>query len=147
MVQYVVDASVLIQGYIREQDTPHVLTLIKLAFDTQQPVLHVPEFCLLECTNILWKRARFHKAGRDETEEALANLTATPLVVQPVIDLLPRILAIGLQHSLAIYDSSYIALAEHLGYRLITVDKRQTQVASQIGVEIEPLSSFPAFQP
>lgn len=147
MVQYVIDASVLIQAFLREQDTAHVLTLVKRAFDTDEPMLHVPEFCLLECTNILWKRVRFHGAEREEIDAALASLRSTPLVIQPVLELLPRTLAIGLDHGLAVYDSSYIALAEHLGYALITVDVRQAQAANAESIPLEPLSNFPAFKP
>ena len=51
--QYVVDASVLIQAFVRDKDTPRVRTLLHSAFQQEPTILHVPEFCLLECANVL----------------------------------------------------------------------------------------------
>ena len=149
MVQeYIVDASVLIQGFIRESDTPRVQTLLKGLFDTTDPViLHVPEFCLLECANILWKQAGFHGMSQADVRQSLTNLMSTPLIVQPVINLLPRALTIGLAHNLAFYDSVYIALGEKLGHSLITVDTRQSNAASAIGIALKSLYDFPKLKP
>ena len=146
--EYIVDASILIQGFIRESDTPRVQTLLKGLFDTTDPVvLHVPEFCLLECANILWKQAGFHGMPQADVRQSLTNLISTPLTVQPVISLLPRALTIGLIHNLAVYDSVYIALGERLGCPLITVDARQSKAASAIGIALKSLSDFPKLKP
>jgi len=142
----IVDTSVLIQAFIRDQDTARARTLLRGIFDpSNPPVLHVPEFCLLECTNILWKRVRFQSTSLAAMQRALNALLAMPLTVQPVITLLPRALALGVGHHLAVYDSLYIALAESLHYPLITVDQRQGAVASAAGILLKPLTDFPPY--
>ena len=147
MVQnFVVDASVLVQAFIRDQDTARVRTLLKGVFDADNPtVIHVPEFCLLECANILWKRAQFHSTPLDAVQRALNALLAIPLTVQPVITLLPRALAIGVNHHLTVYDALYVALAEALRCPLITVDQRQAGVATAAGVPLKPVTDFPPY--
>jgi predicted nucleic acid-binding protein len=143
---YVVDASVLIQGYIREVDTAHVRTLLRDAMTPEPTVtLHVPEFCILECANILWKRVVFQNKPVAETEQALANLLAFPMAVHSSPELLSRALTLGIGHQLAIYDSIYLALAEHLACPLITADERQAKVAEAIGVTLKPIADFAEF--
>ena len=146
MVQeYIVDASVLIQGFMRDTDTLRVLTLLNHLFDPQPAVLHIPEFCLLECANILWKQAQFHNTPLANVQKSLDSLIATPVTIQPIIPLLPRALTIGVQHNLAVYDSLYLALGESLKHPLITVDLRQAAAASALGVALKSLSDFPEF--
>jgi predicted nucleic acid-binding protein len=143
---YVVDTSILIQGYIREVDTARVRSLLQGAITPEPTVtLHAPEFCILECANILWKRVIFHNKTVAETEQALANLLAFPLAVHSSPELLSRALTLGIDHQLAIYDSIYLALAERLACPLITADERQAKAAESIGVTLKPITDFAEF--
>jgi len=141
--EYIVDASVLIQGFIRDTDTARAQTLLKSLFDPEPAILHIPEFCLLECTNILWKQVQFHSIPLVGMQKAVNRLLSTPLTVQPVIGLLPRALTIGVQENLAIYDSLYLALGESLKHPLITVDVRQAAAANKVGIALKALTDFP----
>jgi predicted nucleic acid-binding protein len=140
---FVVDPSVLIQGYIQDAQTAHVQSLLKGLTKDEPTVLHVPEFCLLECTNILWKQVRFHGASVEDTRKALTRLNTTPLTVHPARTFLERALSIGLDHELAVYDSIYIALAETLHLPLITVDARQIAAAQKVSVVLKSVTDFP----
>lgn len=147
MVQeYIVDASVLIQAFVVEPNTRRVRTLLKTLYEAPSPaVLHIPEFCLLECTNILWKKVQFHGSKLADMQRAVIALLNAPLTVEPVTSMLPRALDIGAAHNLAIYDSLYIALSEKLTHPLITVDQRQQSTAEKVGIRLKPLSDFPEF--
>ncbi len=57
MVSYVVDASVVVQYAITQAYTPEARVLVARMYQGEQ--LYVPEFCLLECVNVLWKEVRF----------------------------------------------------------------------------------------
>jgi predicted nucleic acid-binding protein len=46
------------------------------------------------------------------------------------------------QHNLAIYDSVYIALAERLGFPLITADAKQAAAAAGVGATLKPTADF-----
>ncbi|WP_211176235.1 hypothetical protein [Brasilonema sp. UFV-L1] len=58
MAAYVVDASVVIQYAIAQAQTAAARCLVARMYG--EDTLHIPEFCLLECTNVLWKQVRFH---------------------------------------------------------------------------------------
>jgi predicted nucleic acid-binding protein len=139
---WVIDASVLVQAVVRDTYTNHVFALFATLPPDTEPALHIPEFCMLECTNVLWKRARFESQDSQQITLGLQNLLQLPLTYYKATTLLPRALAIGLAHGLAVYDSVYIALAETLGHPLITVDQRQAQAARAAGVALKPITDF-----
>jgi predicted nucleic acid-binding protein len=137
---YIIDVSALIQAYVREPQTDNVLALLDgLPEDIG---LHVPEFCLIECTNILWKHVRFQGMPVKAAQQALKDLGDLPLTIHPVSDYLSDSLTIGLDHELAIYDSLYIALAMGLQFPLITADSKQEQAARKAGVAIKAIMDF-----
>ncbi len=123
MIDYVVDASVVIQHFIPDTFTAHADALFDEIGKTLE--IHIPEFCLLECTNVLWKQVRFNNLTLAEAQASIQDLLMLPIYIEPAPLLLQRDLEIGLQHQLAVYDSAYIALAERLGYPFVTVDARQ----------------------
>jgi predicted nucleic acid-binding protein len=140
IADYVVDASVVIQRLIRDMYTPHARALFDGLDDLTR--VHVPEFCLLECTNVLWKEVRFRGMPPTTAKLLIGDLRALPLNVADITVVLERALEIGLQHQLAVYDSAYIALAEHLAYPFVTVDARQEQAARAVGVTLKPVTDF-----
>ena len=139
--RYVVDANIVIQRLIVEQDTPQVKILFNQMISGT--ALVVPEFCRLECTNVLWKQVRFQGMPADVAEGLLVQLIALPLTVMEIQYLMPRSLQIGLRCELvAIYDSIYIAMAERLDCALITIDRRQANAARSLGVKLKPIGDF-----
>ncbi len=139
--RYVVDTSVVVQNLITDTHTPAVESLFAQASENAVE-LWVPEFCLLECANVLWKAARFRGLPAEQAAQLLVDLVAFPFNVTPVGDLLPRALALGLAHGLSIYDSIYIAMAERLTCPLITVDGRQSQAAAEGKALLKAIAEF-----
>ncbi len=137
---YVVDTSVVMQYLLTETYTPNTIVLVRQLQQGTQ--LCIPEFCLLECANVLWKQVRFQRMPQTEADRLLVEVLALPFEIMPVGNLLPRALQIGLSHKLAVYDSLYIALAQILSCPLITVDQRQAQVATASNVVIKPITDF-----
>jgi predicted nucleic acid-binding protein len=58
MNHYIIDASVVIQRFIQQEYTSQVRTLFNRLLEGDQ--FDIPEFCLLECTNVIWKQVRFY---------------------------------------------------------------------------------------
>lgn len=137
---FVVDASVVTARFIRELYTPNAIALFSQV--RIEYFLYAPEFCRLECVNVLWKHVRFHSMPIERAEQAIIDLMALPLRAVPVPALYMRALQIGLTHQLAAYDSVYIAMAEHLGHPLITIDEKQANAAAKEGVILKPLTDF-----
>jgi predicted nucleic acid-binding protein len=143
--EFVIDPSVLIQGYIRESNSPRVMTILRGLTSSEPDILYAPEFCLVECTNILWKHVRFHGMPINTARKAVEALSNLPLTLQPVISILPRALNIGLNYQLPIYDSLYIALADSLLCPLITIDEKQATAARANNVSTKPITDFAEF--
>lgn len=104
--------------------------------------LYVPEFCLLECANVIWKQIRFNNLTIMEAESLVDDLIKLPLTIVPAKRLLKRAVQIGANSQLAVYDSVYIVLAEMQSIALITTDLRQENAAKALGVLVKPLTDF-----
>lgn len=140
MSDFILDASILVQHFVADAHTAHVDALFDMVDDSV--TIHVPEFCLLECVNVLWKEVRFNNVLPEVAAEHVTDLQALVLTVVSVTHLLPRALEIGVKHQLAVYDSVYIALAEQLGFALITDDSRQSEAAVKEGITLKPITDF-----
>lgn len=140
MTTYIVDATIVMNYLIKDQYTNNA----KAFFDqvTTQDRLFVPEFCLMECANVLWKQIRFHGLSQGDAENLLKDLYQLPLKTINVKRVLPVALQIGIRHTLAIYDSIYIALALQLHAPLLTVDQKQSFAAGQENVTLLPITQF-----
>ncbi len=136
MAHYIVDASVVIEYLIQGTYTPNATAF----FNQMSTVDHltVPEFCLLECTNVIWKQVRFHGMPRTEAENLLKALRLLKLRRAPMKQLLDHTLEIALNNQLAVYDSSYIALQ----LSAISIDQSQSRAAIVEGVALKPVTDF-----
>jgi len=140
MTLYVVDASVVAEFIVGGTYTPNARVLFRGALGGD--IFSVPELCLAECTNVIWKMARFRGMPPDQAVAALRDLKALPLKRAATKSVLSTALLIGLKHDLAIYDSLYIALAQRTGNAFVTLDVRQSRAAAAEGVTVKPLADF-----
>jgi predicted nucleic acid-binding protein len=119
---YVVDASVLVKWFLHHQeaDRDRALALRDLHISGQSKI-HIPQLVLLEVLNAI----RFNpKADEETAEAALEALQDLNLETKPVDgDLLRKANAIAWAYKIAIYDALYVAMAEQVGYPLITADE------------------------
>lgn len=119
---YVVDASVLVKWFLHHQeaDRDRALALRDLHI-AGRSTIHIPELALLEVLNAI----RFSPKGdEDAGETALEVLQNLHLETKAVDDgLLRKANAIAWAYKITVYDALYVALAEQLGYPLVTADE------------------------
>jgi predicted nucleic acid-binding protein len=137
---YVVDASAIAQYFVQDSFTVYAEALFQEVESFE--LLYIPEFCRLECINVIWKYARFRTISAEQAEELTQNVLKIPFSTISVEPLYLRALQVGLKHQLAIYDSIYIALAENLNFPLITLDERQSKAAIAENVIVKRLTEF-----
>lgn len=143
MAIYVVDSSVIIDYLVAGPYTLHSIALFNsFSITSDNDALIVPEFCLVECTNVIWKNVRFQGLDVGEAQRIHRYLRRLPLKRVPVKAVLNQSLKIGLLHQLAIYDSVFIALTQRTGCPLITLDQKQARAAMVEGLEVIPLTRF-----
>jgi predicted nucleic acid-binding protein len=140
MAIYIVDASVVAEFLITGPYTPNAQAFFKGVLVGDQ--FTVPELCLNECTNVIWKAVRFRGMPPHQAIQTLQDLRALPLKRAATKAVLGTALAIGLKHDLAIYDSLYIALALKSSNAFVTIDGKQANAATAEGVVVKPITDF-----
>jgi predicted nucleic acid-binding protein len=120
--EYVLDASVAAKWFVRQNEADrdralalrdrHVAGLCRLI---------LPEFGLLEIANAI----RYSPRGKEaDGAAALELLHDLHLDIQQIPwDLLRKANAIAWAYKIAVYDAAYVALAEALGFPLLTADE------------------------
>jgi predicted nucleic acid-binding protein len=119
---YVLDASVIAKWFLHHQeaDRDRALALRDLHI-SRRATIYVPQLALLEVLNAI----RFSpKADEQDGEAALEALQDLSLETKPAeVNSLRKANAIAWAYDITIYDALYVALAEQVGYPLITADE------------------------
>jgi len=122
MSEAVVDASVVLKWYLRDETDADAALALQAQHVTGALHLVVPELLYLEVANALrWKRG----VSRELADEALAGLWALGLEIAPLTEPLLRE-ALRLAHALGatVHDALYLALARARDCELVTADAR-----------------------
>lgn len=119
---YVVDASVIVKWFLHHQeaDRDRALALRDLHISGRSTI-YIPRLALMEVLNAI----RFSpKADEEAGEMALETLQDLHLETNAAdVSLLRKANAIAWAYKITIYAALYVALAEQVGYPLITADE------------------------
>lgn len=138
----VVDASVGIKLFIREEGTD-LAELVFAGLAEEPPVrLYVPDLFYVECANILWKYVRRFNYAADETRSDLSDLMQLNLAAVDTENLLVPAFDLAVEYDLTVYDASYVALANLLELPLLTADKRLVNKMNGSGHDVRFLGDL-----
>lgn len=115
----VVDASVAVKWFVREQDEAAAIVLLRLGTDYIAPSL-----ILSEVARALQRKERDRFIESSEVDRALVSLHGYFQQIVEVNILLPQAMILARELSHPIYDCIYLALAIARGTRVVTADAK-----------------------
>ena len=117
----VLDTSVVYKWYIEEKGTKEALSIFR-SFKNGETKISIPDLVFYELTNVLRFNSRNTAGDIIEIIDNLSNLNLD--IVVPTRALLKDAVRLAYKYDITIYDAVFVALAQDLGYRFITADKK-----------------------
>ncbi len=115
----VVDASVAVKWLLVEEDSTTVRSLIRGGEG-----LHAPRLLVSEVGNAIWRRSRLGHIDRASAHELVAQIPTMPIQWHRDEVVCADATRLAITYDRPVYDFMYIALAQRLGARVVTADRR-----------------------
>lgn len=100
----------------------------------------VPSLWILEIANALTVALRRERITRNERDDALADLAALDVSIDPETEqhAWKATLQLADRHGLSVYDASYLELAQRKRLPLVTLDHALVRAAEAASVDVLP---------
>lgn len=100
----------------------------------------VPSLWILEIANALTVAVRRERITRNERDDALSDLTALDVSIDPETEqhAWKATLQLVDRHGLSVYDASYLELAQRKRLPLVTLDHALVRAAEAASVDVLP---------
>ena len=131
----VIDSSAFSKFLMKEEDWEKVIPYLGPRLEP-----HTVDMLTIETTNVIWKYMRKYRLITREQaiglyEQMTKLVREEVIILEPSEKYLQEALKIAVDYDLSIYDSLFLTQARNLRAELITSDKRQEEVAREIGIE------------
>jgi predicted nucleic acid-binding protein len=114
------DAGVGVKWCVEEDHSEAAERLLDPAFER-----HVPSYFFTEAASVLQRKVAVERMLTEaEGLEAFWLLQTVPMTIYPIQSLLEDAFRLGVRYRRPVYDSLYLALAEAIGGRVVTADRR-----------------------
>lgn len=120
MEKIILDASVVIKWFTKEQDSDKAIVYLKSFYDNKITIL-VPSLIFYELGNILIKK----KSSKNKTAEVKKKLQDIQLEIKDMgLEWFGKIYENSLDYSISFYDAAYITLMQKYNCEFVTADKK-----------------------
>lgn len=136
MTGVVIDASVVLSWCFEDEATDAAYRMLDRVSELGASA---PSFLLVELANVLWAAER---QGRLKAEEAaefigLFEVLRIAFDTETASRALWEVRTLARAGGIAVYDATYLELAQRLGCPLATKDEGQIAAAIQLGIAVE----------
>ena len=133
----VLDSSATLAWIFSDESTPSIDTIFDQV--AEQGAI-VPALWVLEVANSLTVSVRRERISPQERSDALADLTALEITIDPETEqhAWKATLQLADQHGLTVYDAAYLELAQRKRLPLVTLDRALVLAAQAASVEVLP---------
>lgn len=120
MEKIILDASVVIKWFTKEEDSDKAIVYLKSFYNNEIAIL-VPSLLFYELGNILIQK----KGSKNKADEIMKTLQDLQLDIKDVgLEWLRKIYENSLDYSISFYDAAYVTLMQNRNYEFITADKK-----------------------
>ena len=118
----IVDASVVLRGFFPDEEGHAKAQSLIRAYAQGEIELHAPTLLPYEVTNAVLQAIRRDRIGPEKGREILTAFEGLGI---PTVDVSwQQTLELARTHDRSAYDGAYLALAEEIGSKLVTGDRR-----------------------
>ncbi len=128
----VIDSSILVMYFSKE---PGWESAERILLDE----IVTLDLAVKEVANALWKKVIRGEMSLENAVSIVEDLASGVIPLYRQEQFLSEALRIAARNHITVYDSLFIVLARDLEAVLVTLDKRQAEVANREGVETEAL--------
>lgn len=128
----VVDTSALIRLFVPDGPLPAGFDGFMRGVERGINRAIAPELLVAEAANVINKKRKSGELTGNESDQLLSDLLAVPIRLFPHRPLLARAFEMAREHSLTVYDTLYLALAEEHGAVIFSADNQLIKVADYL---------------
>lgn len=119
VTRLVVDASVVSQWYLTEQNTEASLRLLERDLE-----FIAPDMLVAEVASVIWKICRYGTISETQAVSILREFMAVNIRLVSAYELAGPALDLAIHHGRSVYDCLYLALALSEGCQFVTADRK-----------------------
>ena len=139
-MRYVLDASVAIRWYLADESHPNADAILERLIRSPD-LFAVPELFFFEVLAVLTRR---HPRPLDIYQEAFLPVVEGGIFRHPMTAALAAHCSAFISRGLTGYDACYAGLADELGARWLTFDRRAHERIAADGVSVDLWQGMPA---
>jgi len=124
MRQAIVDASVILKWYLPDEEHSHVALKLLDSYVTDRLTILAPALLEYEVINGLLIARRRGRVEEEKLVLAIEGFFALGIPLKTIAPLYPQVLHYCKTYDCSAYDASYLALADHEEYVLVTADEK-----------------------
>ncbi len=133
MKEFVLDNSVVLSWFFEDESAPLSKKALDLLHKTKA---HVPSMWPYELSNSLYVAEKTKRVAEGVSRGFINNLKVLPIIIHNnSYEIITNdVLSISREHSITVYDASYLELALRKKLKIATFDKALIKVCQEIGI-------------